>query len=102
MPGRSRLSTTFGEEDGARAGAPDGAAAGAEVAQGLLEAVAEDEPGDGRALAAGDDERVDLVELGDLADLADGMAHGFEHLAVLAEVALEGEHANGLALESGG
>jgi hypothetical protein len=83
------------EEDGARAGAPDRPAAGAEVAEGLLETVGEDEAGNRGAFAAGNDEGVQVAEVFGFANLVGEVAQPTEHLAVLAEVALEGEYANG-------
>src|SRR6185437_9100294 len=77
-----------------RAGAPDRSAAVAKVAQRLLEAIAEDEPRNGRAFATGDDERIDPFEFGRLSDFGDALPHLFELLAVLAKVALERQHPN--------
>src|SRR5690606_23705739 len=57
------------KEDGPRAGAPHGPSTLAEVAERLPEIVALDEPGDRRAFAAGDDERVEVWEVLRLADL---------------------------------
>ena len=68
---------------------------GRPLAQRLLEAVAEDQAGDGGAFAAGDDQGIEGIELCRLADFAHGVAHPLEHLAVFTEISLEGEHANG-------
>ncbi len=65
------------------------------VAQGLLKAITQDETGNGRALAAWDDEGFGIVELSRLADLMDGVAHAFEDLAMFAKVTLESEDADG-------
>jgi hypothetical protein len=48
---------------------------------------------DGRALAAGDDERIDVVELIGAANIDGVGAESFEGVEVLAEVALKAEDA---------
>ena len=82
------------EHDGAGAGAPDGQAVEAEAADGLAQVVDVEQARDRRALAAGDDEAVDLGELRRQPDLDGVRAETFEHRDVLGEVALQGEHAD--------
>jgi hypothetical protein len=83
-----------GEKDCAGARAPNGPSAGADLAKWLLKPIAEDEAGDRGALAAGDDERIKVSKLIGFTDFVGMVAKPLEHLAVLAEVALEGEYAN--------
>ena len=98
MPGRSSRSTCLASRIAPAQVPQTGRPLRAEVAQRGLEAVGEDEPGDGSAFAAGDDERVEALKLLDLPHLHDLMADPFEHLAVFAKIALQREHANALRL----
>ena len=84
----------FGEQDGAGAGAPDWQTAAAESDEGLSQVVGDQQSGDGGALAAGDDQAVDVLELVDRADLERLSAGASERGGVLGEVALQRENAD--------
>src|SRR5690606_20362026 len=79
------------EQDSSGTGTPHRTPAVAERTERPLEPVAEDEPGDGGALAAGDDQGIEVVQLARPTDLHHFVAHAFEHLAMFAEVALQRE-----------
>src|SRR5262249_36833460 len=78
-------------EDEAGAGAEDRPAGRGERLERRLEAAAGDEAELRRALAAGEDEPVEIVEVGGGADEARGQPGGLERLGVRVEAALEGE-----------
>ena len=83
-----------GQRDEPGAGAEHRHAAGRPRLDRRDETVVAHELADRRALAAGDDQRVDRLELGRPPDLGGGGAQTFEHGAMLAKVALQRQHAD--------
>jgi hypothetical protein len=83
-----------GEEDGAGAGAENGAAFGGELADRVEEAFFLKELKLRGAFAAGEDESVGLAEIGDGADFEGLGAECLENGGVCGEVALDGEDAD--------
>lgn len=84
-----------GKEDGPGAGPPEGKAILPETSDRFVQVVGEEEAGDGGAFAAGDDEAVEPIELVGVADFTGVDVEGTQTDGVLAEVALEGEDADG-------
>ena len=81
------------DEDRAGAGPPHRHAVGHALIELRDEAVLRGELADRRALAAGDDQRVDVIELLGTADVDGLRTDALESLAMLAEVALQAEDA---------
>jgi len=90
-----RIFDVRGEEDGAGAGAENGAALGGELADGVEETFFLEELELRGAFAAGEDEGVGMAEIGDGADLEGLHAESLESGGVCGEVALDGEDADG-------
>ena len=86
--------TLCGEENGAGAGAKDGAAFAGEIADGVVETFFLEELELRGAFAAGEDEAVAALEIGDGADFDGFRAEFVEHGGVGVEVALDGEDAD--------
>lgn len=84
----------FGEQDGSGAGA-EGGSGFDERLQGIEEAVALEELQEGGGFATGDDEAVEVLQLGWGADELGVDAEGFEGLGVCFECALQGKDADG-------
>jgi hypothetical protein len=80
-----------GDEDGARAGPPDGHAVGDPLLELRDESVQERELADRRALPARNDERVDIVQLLRPANIDGVAAESLEGVEMLAEIALQAE-----------
>lgn len=83
-----------GEEDGAGTGAEDGAALGGEFTDGVVETFFPEELELRGTLAAGEDETVAALEVGDGADLDGVHAELLEHGGVGFEITLDGENAD--------
>jgi hypothetical protein len=83
-----------GKEDGASTSAKDGAAIGGEIANGVIESLFLEELELGCAFAAGKDEAVAVLKVGDGADLDGVRSELVEHSGVRLEITLNGENAD--------